>query len=57
MFQKKITEEDEENLKRGGAPADVKALLRPSIAVAHNGTCGSESDDEDKLSPEAGGME
>lgn len=57
MFQKKITEEDEENLKRGGAPADVKALLRPSIAVAHNGTCGSESDDEDELSPEAGGME
>ena len=56
MFQEKITAEDEENLKRGGTPEDVKALLRPSIAVARTDSCGSESNDEDELSAETGIM-
>jgi len=56
MFQKKITAEDEENLKRGGTPEDIKVLLRPSVAVARRDSCGSESDDEDELSAETGIM-
>ncbi|KAL8611452.1 hypothetical protein ACOMHN_014507 [Nucella lapillus] len=53
--RKKITEVDEDVLKKGGTPADVQSLLRPISAVSKSDDSHSESDDSDDaamLSPE-----
>ena len=45
IFQKKITGEDDEVLKKCGTPTDVNALLQPSVVRNKSDGSASESDD------------